>query len=112
MTGEIERWRRPAQQVAPGDPREDAYKAGMDLVRQAHQDVVRPDAADPFSHPFFAGNFQQGRSTRETTHKRQVHYISETEYIMTEETTTKETLNFGNDIYYRPDSNRPDGKDK
>jgi hypothetical protein len=96
MSGEVERYRQ--RQRERLDPREDAYRAGYELM-QRQAELAQMGEEDPFNQPFFAQGFQQGQTKRETKHKRTVHNISETEYILTEETTTTETFSFGNSIY-------------
>lgn len=105
MAGEVERYRPPKyrepQRSSPLDPRDAAYQAGMELAQRMNgAEMARPDqGGDPFNHPFFAANLQQGQIKKETSHKRSVHYINEDEYILTEETTTTETFSFGNNIF-------------
>jgi hypothetical protein len=92
MAGEVER-------IKPTDPREQAYQAGMELARRmgvggSSGEVAVPEG-DAFAHPFF----QQGQNKRVQSTKKTVHVISDTEYILTEETTFIETNSFGNDIF-------------
>jgi len=84
------------------DQRDAAYEAGRELAQMlspGRGELVRPDMHNGFDHPFFKGGFSQGQQKRVQTHKRTVHVVSETEYILTEETTVTETFSFGDDIY-------------
>jgi carbohydrate-binding DOMON domain-containing protein len=115
MASEVERYiqrQREEERKAMTDPRSDAYQQGMELMRQFQQgaEMAMPDMGSAFNHPFFAQNLQQGQVNRETKHKRSVHHINDTEYILTEETTTTETFSFGNNIFRRRRGNDGQGK--
>lgn len=86
MDHEVERAR-------PTDPRLQAYQAGMELARRMGVGQLVDGSA--FEHPFF----QQGQTKKERRIKRQIHVISDTEHILTEETTETEVFTFGNDLF-------------
>lgn len=86
-----------------------AYAAGMELAKRMGVNGRPPpgravskrqdDAVDPFEEAFDTPFFKQGQTRRERTTKKTKHVISDTEYILTEETTEAEMFSFGDDIF-------------
>ncbi|MEV8548188.1 hypothetical protein [Streptomyces sp. NPDC051572] len=54
---------------------------------------------------YFENNpfFEQGQTKRQRETKREMHVISESEYVMTETTIETEVFSFGRDIFMKGD---------
>ncbi|MFF5363172.1 hypothetical protein ACFY4I_27900 [Streptomyces scabiei] len=103
------------RKALPFDPRERAHQAGMELVRYTpnQQQGGSPPPTGNLPMPrgldhaslasYFENNpfFEQGQTKRQRETRRQMHVISENEYILTESTIESEWFSFGRDIFMK-----------
>ena len=97
------------RQVERYDPgRTAAYNAGRELSRLMRgRDPMAGGEVSPFDamNQMFAGTFDSGQTKKVQETKREVHFISETEYILTETQREVEVFSFGTGIF-DTDNNR------